>query len=128
MLIGSQSINSLALRTSFTNFSRETDAKLERLREVVRRIQNGEDVDVEGMLGTGDPKKEREWEDGMQHLAFSPNFLNAFAQLYESLSPRTQSLGQNADVVGKIQRRTRASSSRIMTLPVIDNQELSSFA
>lgn len=45
-------------------FSRETEAKLTLLRDVVKRVQAGEDVDVEGILGTGDKVKEREWEDG----------------------------------------------------------------
>ena len=28
-------------------------------------MRNGEDVDIEKMLGTGDPAKEHEWEEGM---------------------------------------------------------------
>ena len=28
-------------------------------------MQKGEDVDVERILGTGDPKQEKEWEEGM---------------------------------------------------------------
>ena len=34
------------------------------LQEVLRRVQAGEDVDVEKMLGTGDPMAEQEWEEG----------------------------------------------------------------
>ena len=34
------------------------------LQEVLRKVQAGEDVDVEKMLGTGDPLAEQEWEDG----------------------------------------------------------------
>ena len=34
------------------------------LREVLRKVQAGEDVDVEKMLGTGDPLAEQEWEEG----------------------------------------------------------------
>ena len=34
------------------------------LREVIKRVQAGEDVDVRKELGTGDPVKEKEWEDG----------------------------------------------------------------
>lgn len=69
LLIGSQSINLIALQNGFAHFTQETDAKLERLREVVRRIQNGEDVDVQGMLGTGDAKQEKEWEEGRSRLS-----------------------------------------------------------
>lgn len=58
----------LGLKGAYAKFSQETDAKLELLRDVVRRIQNGEKVDVERVLGTGDEKKEREWEDVMKEL------------------------------------------------------------
>lgn len=54
----------IALRNQTTNFNRNTDAKISLLKEVIGRVQRGEDVDVEGLLGTGDEAKEREWEDG----------------------------------------------------------------
>lgn len=34
------------------------------LREVVEKLQNGEQVDVEKALGTGDPDKEAMWDEG----------------------------------------------------------------
>lgn len=52
------------LRKDTENYKRRTDAKLELLREVIQRLQNGEQVDVEKLLGTGDEAKEREWEEG----------------------------------------------------------------
>jgi hypothetical protein len=36
------------------NFSRKTEAKLTVLRDVLKRVKNGEDVDVAKLLGTGD--------------------------------------------------------------------------
>lgn len=65
MLIGSMSIQMIALRNAHETFMRRSDAKIGLLREVIGRIQKGEDVDVEGLLGTGDAKREREWEEGM---------------------------------------------------------------
>ena len=65
MLIGSMSIQMIAMRNSFAAFSRRADARIGLLREIVERIQNGEEVDVEGLLGTGDAKREKEWEEGM---------------------------------------------------------------
>jgi hypothetical protein len=64
LLIGSMSIQMIALRNSFATFSRRADAKIDLLREIIERVQRGEEVDVEGLLGTGDPKKEKEWEEG----------------------------------------------------------------
>jgi Family of unknown function (DUF5321) len=44
--------------------SRKADAKIALLREVIQRVQKGEDFDVERLLGTGDPKQEQEWKEG----------------------------------------------------------------
>ena len=65
LLIGSQAIQMIALRSELTTFSRRADAKIGLLKEVIERVQRGEDVDVEGLLGTGDKAKEKEWEEGM---------------------------------------------------------------
>lgn len=59
----------IALERSYTNFSNETNAKLSLLRDVLRRVQAGEDVDVEKEMGTGDEVKEKEWEEVMRELA-----------------------------------------------------------
>jgi len=55
----------IALRNSRRNYSRKAEAKLALLREVIEKVQKGEDVNVEAMLGTGDPHHEKEWEEGM---------------------------------------------------------------
>lgn len=68
MLIGSQGIQTISLQRDFDQFSNQTEAKLSLLREVVYRVKNGEDVDVEGLLGTGDAKKEKEWEEGRSQI------------------------------------------------------------
>jgi hypothetical protein len=65
LLIGSMSIQMIALRNESDAFSRRADAKIGLLKEIIERIQNGEEVDVEGLLGTGNAVKEREWEEGM---------------------------------------------------------------
>jgi hypothetical protein len=44
------------------------DAKIGLLREVVERVQRGEDVDVERLLGTGDVGQEAEWEDVVKEI------------------------------------------------------------
>lgn len=64
LLIGSNAINMIALRKDFTSYSRKADAKIALLKEAIERVQAGEDVDVKKLLGTGDPEKEQEWEEG----------------------------------------------------------------
>lgn len=54
----------LALRNDSTTYTRRADAKIGLLKEVIGRVQKGEDVDVKGLLGTGNPEKEKEWEQG----------------------------------------------------------------
>jgi len=49
-------------------YSRRTEAKIGVLRDVIQRVQRGEDVDVEGILGTGDAAKEEEWFDVIKEL------------------------------------------------------------
>lgn len=64
LLIGSMSIQMIALKRDFATFMRRSDVRIGLLREVVEKLQKGEKVDVEKVLGTGDPEKELEWEDG----------------------------------------------------------------
>ncbi|KAE9379237.1 hypothetical protein N431DRAFT_499863 [Stipitochalara longipes BDJ] len=68
LLIGSMSIQMIALRNEFAAFSRRADAKIGLLKEIIERIQNGEEVDVEGLLGTGDKEREKEWEEVLQQI------------------------------------------------------------
>ncbi|PSS18620.1 hypothetical protein M430DRAFT_140003 [Amorphotheca resinae ATCC 22711] len=68
LFIGSMSIQMIALRNEYTAFMRRADAKIGLLKEVIERIQKGEEVDVEGLLGTGDAKREKEWEEVLQEI------------------------------------------------------------
>lgn len=70
ILIGSQAIQMLVLRKDVENFGRQADAKIRLLNEVIQRVKNGEEVDVEKLLGTGNESKEREWEEGLQLQSF----------------------------------------------------------
>ena len=70
MLVGSNAIQMIALRHEHATFSRKADAKIGLLKEVIERLQRGEDVDVEGLLGTGNQEKEREWEEGRLSIGF----------------------------------------------------------
>ncbi|KAJ5495560.1 hypothetical protein N7539_000676 [Penicillium diatomitis] len=67
-LIGSQAIRLLTLKNSYTAYSRSADAKIKLLKDVIERVQKGEKVDVEKLLGTGDEAKEQEWEDVLRQI------------------------------------------------------------
>lgn len=57
----------IAIKRDFATFTRRADAKIGLLKEIIERIKNGEEVDVEGLLGTGDKEREQEWEEGKDH-------------------------------------------------------------
>lgn len=68
ILVGSNAINIISMRREMLNFTRQTEARLETLREVIQRVKNGEEFDVKKALGTGDPDQEKEWEQVVQEL------------------------------------------------------------
>ncbi|KAL3481787.1 hypothetical protein BJX99DRAFT_218232 [Aspergillus californicus] len=68
LLIGSQAIRMIALKNEYTANTRRTDAKIRLLKEVIEKVKAGEQVDVEKLLGRGDDKLEREWEDVLREI------------------------------------------------------------
>lgn len=97
LLIGSMSIQMITLRNETATFTRRVDAKIGLLKEIIGKIQNGEKVDVEGLLGTGDNEEEKEWEEGrfFVPLFFGPSNV-ALIQFYsKSNEKKSQRLNLN---------------------------------
>lgn len=68
LFIGSMSIQMIALKRDFNTFTRRAEVRIGLLREVVEKLQRGEEVDVEKTLGTGDDAKEKEWEEMLREI------------------------------------------------------------
>ncbi|KIW00111.1 hypothetical protein, variant 3 [Verruconis gallopava] len=68
MLTGNAAIHIIRIKRDMNLYSRQADQKIELLREVINRVQRGEDVNVEKLLGTGDPKMEEEWFDVIREI------------------------------------------------------------
>ncbi|KAF2625928.1 hypothetical protein BU25DRAFT_105903 [Macroventuria anomochaeta] len=68
LLVGSQAIQILWLKQERAHSLHKAEAKIGLLREVIERVQNGEDVDVEKVLGTGDEGSEREWAEVLREV------------------------------------------------------------
>lgn len=68
LLIGSQAIRIVQVKNDYATISRRSDLQLEKLREVVRKLQAGEEVDVEKVLGTGVPEEEEAWEEALREI------------------------------------------------------------
>lgn len=67
LLVGSQAIQILWLKQDRGHALRKAEAKIGLLKEVIERVQSGEKVDVEGVLGTG-REGEGEWAEGTSRL------------------------------------------------------------
>lgn len=68
MFIGSMSVQMITLKKDFSTFTRRAEVRIDLLREVVEKLQRGEDVDVEKTLGSGDEAKEKEWEEILREI------------------------------------------------------------
>lgn len=68
LVIGSNAINTLVLRRDIADFTRRADAKIALLREVLEKVQKGEAVEVERILGTGRQEDEKEWEEALKEI------------------------------------------------------------
>ncbi|KAF3004128.1 hypothetical protein E8E13_004702 [Curvularia kusanoi] len=68
LLVGSQAIQILWLKQERAHSLRKAEAKIGLLKEVIERVQSGEDVDVEKVLGTGDEASEREWAEVLREI------------------------------------------------------------
>lgn len=58
----------IALKRDYATFMRRAEVRIGLLREVVEKLQRGEEVDVEKTLGTGDAEKELQWEEVLREL------------------------------------------------------------
>lgn len=58
----------MTVKTEADKGYRLADIKLRQLREVIEKLERGEEVDVEKVLGTGDEASELEWEEALREL------------------------------------------------------------
>ncbi|PGH18952.1 hypothetical protein AJ80_04279 [Polytolypa hystricis UAMH7299] len=93
-LIGSQSIHMIILKKEYGNFTRSTDAKIQLLKEVIDKLQKGEDIDVKKLLGTGDQAKEREWEEVLKELEQEESLWHSRAKKQQD-TPEPDQRGDN---------------------------------
>ncbi|KHJ35899.1 hypothetical protein EV44_g1950 [Erysiphe necator] len=58
----------ISIEKSYAAFNRKSDARIGLLQDVIKRIKNGEEVDVESILGTGNKEREQEWQDVLKDI------------------------------------------------------------
>ncbi|KAL2413624.1 hypothetical protein ABEF95_004160 [Exophiala dermatitidis] len=89
----------MGLKNDFANYTRQADLKLEKLREVVQKLQRGEEVDVEKVLGTGDEIQEQEWEEALRQLQEEDRIWQSNAKRRREEQERMLREQQDADPV-----------------------------
>ncbi|KAF2663111.1 hypothetical protein BT63DRAFT_130169 [Microthyrium microscopicum] len=76
MLAGSQAIQILNLKSDMDTQQHDIDRQLDKLKDVIERVQRGETVDVKEALGTGNPVEEAKWAQVIETLADDRRWLS----------------------------------------------------
>jgi hypothetical protein len=64
LFVGSMSIQLIALRNQTERYNRQSTVRIEQLRAALKRLQNGEEVNVDKLLGDVDESpQEADWEE-----------------------------------------------------------------
>lgn len=101
IFIGSQAIRILTIKNEAAKHRRIADIKLAQLREVVERLQAGEEVDVEKMLGTGDEQSETEWEQALRELESEERLWQNNRSRRRAERQRREEIDRDADPVNR---------------------------
>jgi hypothetical protein len=70
VLCGSQAIQVIYLKNEAADNTRTSESKIRILGNVIDRVKAGEQVDLQQEFGTGDPDKEKEWQQ-CQYIHFT---------------------------------------------------------
>jgi hypothetical protein len=103
----------ITLRNNFATFSRRAEARVSLLKEIIERIRKGERLDVEGLLGTGDGKREKEWEEGICSRNTLEIWLNIISIVLQEIEREDEALDQS-----RIQKQRRFKNSENETTSV----------
>ncbi|KAL4805932.1 hypothetical protein BDV18DRAFT_140171 [Aspergillus unguis] len=114
ILIGSQAIRMIALKNEYKNYVRSTDAKIRLLREVIGKVQNGEQVDVEKMLGRGDKKVEREWNEVLREIEREDSLW------HQKQKAASDTLAQQQE---QAQAQTQTQTAKDPAVPAVDTTD-----
>jgi hypothetical protein len=68
MFTGSQAIQVMQLRSDAEERRQTAQRRIDTLREVIDKVQRGEEVDLRKELGTGNPQAEKEWQDVIDQI------------------------------------------------------------
>jgi hypothetical protein len=101
----------MSLKNEFMTYSRKADLKIQQLREVVQKLQHGEEVDVEKVLGTGDEAQEREWEEALEELLKEDRVWQSNREKRSEERERLAKEEQDANPVNETENNSRINDS-----------------
>ena len=119
ILIGSQAIRLLSLKNEFRTYTRQSDLKLAKLREVVEKLQRGEEVDVEKVLGTGDEIAEREWEEALRELESEERIWQNNSRKRREQREKEENERQSASPVNESEESVLSKSEEVVSRPAM---------
>ena len=80
---------------------RKADLQLAKLREVIEKLQRGEEVDVEKILGTGDEAQEQAWEEALREIETEERLWQTSREQQRETSKRALDQRQDANPVNE---------------------------
>ncbi|KAI8937587.1 hypothetical protein NX059_005301 [Plenodomus lindquistii] len=107
LLVGSQAIQVLWLKQERAQSLRKADAKIGILKEVIERVQSGEKVDVEGVLGTGDGESEKAWAEVLKQVKDEEALFQS-KKKKKALRQAAEAEAEDARLVGDEQKEQEA--------------------
>ncbi|KAG5925873.1 hypothetical protein E4U42_003850 [Claviceps africana] len=91
LFIGSMSIQMIALRKQSERYQRQSTVRMEQLREALRRLKNGEDVDVDRLLGGADEvQSDTDWEELLKAMESDPASPSTEREIDAATRPEAQ--------------------------------------
>lgn len=107
----------MAIKTESVAFNRKADLKIQKLREVIEKLQRGEEVDVEKVLGTGDELQEQEWEEALRELQEEDRLWQSNRQKSREEKDRLAKEEQDANPVNDAQAHSTPIDKETSSLP-----------
>jgi hypothetical protein len=106
LFIGSQAIRIIGVQNEYKTFMRKAEVKIAKLREVIEKLQKGEEVDVEKVLGTGDETQELEWEEALREIENEDKLWQSNKQKQREAKAKQEAEEQEASPINELSDKT----------------------
>lgn len=84
---------------------RKAEVKIAKLREVIQKLHQGEEVDVEKVLGTGDESQELEWEEALREIENEDRMWQTNKQRQKEAKAKQEAEEQEASPINELSNK-----------------------